>query len=351
MAIYSREYLNESPALSPRRPTINEYFLSSYTLSIYAGCELGCPYCDGWAYTQRPLTETVRVPLDLPQRLSSELERVDRGDLIAITALSDPYQPVEQSHRITRQTLQVLADRGQPTLLLTKSPDVLQDVSLFQKIHERSLGIVMTTLLTVDPHLSEQLEGKAPLPGVRLAMLRELKRAGIPVGVALVPVMPYVTDSDLNLRSVLRACAEAEVDFVVWDYLHIPNERHRARVGELMMRLASYPPSYLRDIYQGQATVGAGYRHERDTTIITRCDGLGLEIRPPHHLYAGRINQNNEIALLLKHAAFRDRVQGRDHIADLHREIAEQAYRGAATQSDLKRSAIWPSIREVLERR
>lgn len=350
MAQYLRDYLTDGSVLSARRPTINEFFLSSYTLSIYTGCEIGCPYCDSWVYSDRPLNETIRIPLDLPQRLAAELEAVDRGDLVAITALSDPYQPAEQTYRITRQALQVLAERGQPCLVLTKSAAVLEDLSLLQRINEQSLAIVMTTLLTVDQRLAERLEGKAPPPALRLEMLAELRRAGVPVGVAIVPVMPYVNDTDGSLRSLLRACAEAQVDFVIWDYLHIPNERHRARVHELLARLGTYPASYYRDLYRGQPVVSALYRQDRDRELLSRCDGLGLEVRAPHRLYAGRIAPRNEAALLLKHAAFRDRVQGRERVAALQRELAEQVYAGTPDERAMRESPLYPVIQEILRR-
>lgn len=348
MAYYIRDFLSEGPALSARRPTINEFFLSSYTLSIYTGCEIGCPYCDSWLYSERPLNETVRVPLDLPQRLAGELADVDRGDLVAITALSDPYQAAEQTYRITRQTLQVLADVGQPTLLLTKSAAVLEDLPLLQRINERSLAVVMTTLLTADPHLSERLEGKAPPPAMRLEMLAELKRAGIPVGVAILPIMPYVNDTDGALRGLLRACADAGVDFVVWDYLHIPNERHRVRINEILARLGSYPASYYRDIYNGAPTVQSIYRQDRDGELLTRCDGLGLEARAPHKVFAGKIAPRNEAALLLKHAAFRDRAAGRERVAAMHRELADQVYEGVLNDAALRQSPLYPTLREIL---
>lgn len=342
--------MSEAPVLSTRRPTINEFFLSAYTLNIYTGCELGCPYCDSWLFGNRPLNETIHIPLDLPQRLSAELAQIDRGDLIAITALSDPYQPAEQTYRITRQTLQVLADHGQPCLLLTKSASVLEDTILFQRIHEQSLAIVMTSLMTMDPHLAAKLEGKAPPPALRLEMLAELKRAGIPVGVALLPLMPYVNDTQAGIRGVLRACADAGIDFVVWDYLHIANDRHRSRINEILARVGSFPQSYYRDVYQGQATVSPRYRQDCDSDILSRCDGLALEVRVPHRIYAGKLRPTNEAALLLKHSAFRDRVQGRERVAQLHRELAEEVYAGNREPEGLRDSPMAPLIREILAR-
>ncbi|ACL26544.1 SPL family radical SAM protein [Chloroflexus aggregans] len=348
MAYYQREIAPNVPPLSPRRPLINEYFLSAYTMSIYAGCEFGCPYCDSWVYHERPLNETIAIPVDLPQRLAAVLPTIDRGDLIAISALSDPYQPAEETYRITRQVLQLFAEHRQPCLVMTKSPLVLEDRSLLQKINEQSLAIVVTTLLTLDQHLATRIEARAPSPQLRLELITELKRAGIPVGVALVPIMPYVNDSNLNLRRVLHACATAGADFVIWDYLHIPNERHRHRINVLLNRLGSYPPRYYRDIYRDQATVNPLYRYDRDYELLQRCDELGLAPRAPHHLFAGKLSPRNEAALLLRHTAFRDRVQGRDRLATLHRELADAVYRGRIRAADLRQSPLYPTIGPLL---
>lgn len=327
---------------------VNEFFLSSYTLSIYTGCELGCPYCDGWAFSPRPLNENVRIPLDIGPRLTAELDQIDRGDLVGITALSDPYQPAEQIYRTTRQVLQALADAGQPCLILTKSPTVLEDLPLLQRINERSLAIVMTTLLTVDPQLATRLEGKAPLPGVRLEMLATLKRAGIPVGVALLPVMPYVNDTGHAVRALFRACADVGVDFVVWEYLHIPNERHRMRINEILTRVGSYPASYYRDIYGNQALPNALYRAERDSELLKRCQEAGLDARAPHRMFAGKLRPQNEAALVLRHAAFHDRVQGRRELAEMHRHLATRVYNGNASAAELRASVLWPTLDKIL---
>jgi DNA repair photolyase len=341
----------EDPILGERRPTINEYFLSSYSMAIYDGCEIGCPYCDGWAFRMRPFNETVRVATDLPMLAAEELERVDRGDLVGITALTDPYQPAEATYRLTRQFLRVLADRGQPCLILTKSHSVLEDLVLLERINEQSLAVVMFTLLTVDPFLSNKLEDKASPPALRLEAIAELKRAGIPVGVAYLPIIPYVTDTDYMLNSTLRAVSDVGADFLIWDYLHIPSERHRARIGEMITRVGSYPPTYYRDLYRNQALPDPAYRAERDRELLARCDALNLPVRAPYDLYAGKLRPANEAALLLKHTAFRDAVQGRAHMAALGRNLANMILRGEAGEAQLRESPLYPTLRDILSRR
>lgn len=347
MAYYLEDQLT-TPVLGVRRPTVNEYFLSSYTMSIYDGCEFGCHYCDGWAYRVRPFNETVRVAVDLPERLAEELETIDRGDLIGITALTDPYQPAEETYRLTRRTLQVLADRGQPCLILTKSPAVLEDLVLLERIHEQSLAVVVFTVLTTDPYLSTKIEDKAPAPALRLDAITELKRANIPVGVAFIPIIPYVNDTQYVLQSTIQSVQEAGADFMVWDYLHIPSERHRARVNDMLTRIGNYPPSYYRELYRNQPLPDETYRAERNRDIVICCDALNLPIRAPHSIFAERLKPQNEAALLLKHTAFRDNVQGREHMAAAGQKLAELVYQNKVSDAQLRESPLYISLRRIL---
>jgi DNA repair photolyase len=349
MAYYIENQLT-GQVLSARRPGINEFFLSSYMMAVYDGCEFGCPYCDGWSYHSRPFNETVRIPVNLPERLAAELEHVDRGDLIAITSLTDPYQPAEASYRLTRQALRLFADRGQPCLIMTKSHAILEDLVLLERINAQSLAIVVFTMLTTDPNLSEKLEDKASAPALRLEAIAALKRAGIPVGVAFIPVVPYVNDTDLILNATIRASAAAGADFFLWEYLHIPDERHRGRINDMLTRIGRYPPSYYRDLYGDRPIADETYRAERDRALLAACDAHNMPVRTPHSLFAGKLRPANEAALLLKHTAFLDAVQGRHNMAQQNRALADLIYRGEATDADLRASPLSAQLQEILDR-
>ncbi len=348
MTYFVRDNIGARGVLSTRRASINEFFLSSYTMSIYNGCEFGCPYCDGWSYSARPFNEVIGVPFDLPQRLAQEVAQIDRGDVVAITALSDPYQSAEQSYRLTRQVLQLFAETGQPCVVLTKSPTVLEDLSLLQQINERSMALVMTTLLTTDHTVATRLEGKASNPTLRLDMLSALKRAGIPVGVAVVPIIPYVNDTTYTLKKLFQACTDRGIDFVVWDYLHMPTRSHHTRIQEMLTHVGRYPNRYYQDIYQGQQLPTAGYRAERSGEILRLADSVGLEPHAPHKIYAGKIGTRNEAALLLKHAAFRNAMTGQERMATLHRELAGLVYRSEDTSDQLRASPLWKKVCPML---
>lgn len=346
MTTYVEERLPGS-ALSARRPMPNDLFLSNYLLATYGGCEFACQYCDLATTTIRPLGETTRVFVDVPTRLDQELETIDSGDVVGLI-LSEAYQPAEREHRLTRRTLQVLAQLGQPTVILTKSPQILDDLRLLEVIHERSMCVVIFSLPTVDHGLSEKLEGRAPAPQLRLDAAQILHRAGIPVGFALLPIVPYVTDPTNHLSRTLGKIAGTGAEFVVWDYLGIPNERHHERINDMLGTIARMPSSYYRDIYASKPYPGLDYRIKIDEELIRRCDMLGLDVRVPHRIYHRRVSPSNEISLLLRHQAFRDAAQGRDRLAQLHRSLAEEAYLGRFDKVRMMQSPLWTTIDGLL---
>ena len=347
MTTYMEERL-PGPALSARRPMANELFLSNYLLATYGGCEFACPYCDLQATMTRPLGETTRAFVDAPERIVDELADVDAGDVVGLL-LTDAYQPAERIHRITRNVLIHLAEYGQPTVILTKSPLVLDDLETIKLIHERAMAIVVFTLLTTDANLSEKLEGKAPNPALRLNAIRSLHRAGIPVGVAMLPIIPYVTDGTNHITRTLAKIADAGAEFVVWEHLGIPNDRHKERVDDMLSRIGRFPSAYYRDIYGNGPYPGLEYRRKVDEEILRRAELMGLEARPPHRIFHRRISPSNEISLLLRHHAFRDATQGRERLAQLHRSLAEEVYLGRYDQVRMMQSPLWPTIQNILQ--
>ncbi len=349
MTTYREERL-PGPVLGDRRPLANDYFLSNYAVATYGGCEFACAYCDLQATMTRPLGETTRAFVDAPRRIADELAQLDPGDTVGLI-LTDAYQPAERSYRVTRDVLTQLAEHGQPTVILTKSPAITEDLDTLRRLHERAMIIVVFTLLTTDGALSEKLEGHAPSPALRLEAARQLRRAGIPVGFAMLPLVPYVTDQTSHITRTLTRIADTGADFVVWDYLGWPNERHKTRVDDALLRIARIPSSYYRDIYGEKGYPGLDYRRKIDQEVLRRADMLGLDVRPPHRLYHGRVSVNNELSLLLRHHAFRDATNGRERLAQLHRSLAEEAYRGRFDQVRMMQSPLWTTMDGILHPR
>jgi DNA repair photolyase len=185
------------------------------SVNPYRGCEHGCIYCyarptHAWLGLSPGLDFESRLfyKPDAAEQLARELAAPGYApDTLVLGANTDPYQPVERRLRITRQVLAVLRDCRHPTAVTTKSALVLRDLDLLSEMARERLAAVQVSITTLDPALARRLEPRAAAPARRIEVIRALTEAGIPVGVLVSPVIPGLTDADLE--RVLEAAAEA----------------------------------------------------------------------------------------------------------------------------------------------
>jgi DNA repair photolyase len=155
--------------------------------------------------------------------LESELSKRNyRPETIHIGASTDPYQPIEREHRITRALLEVLWRFRHPFTITTKSHLVLRDLDLLQELAKENLCYVMVSLTTLDEDLKRGLEPRAPSPAARLKAIAGLAKAGVPVGVLAAPMIPALNDHELE--RILEAAAGAGADVAGYVLLRLPFE-------------------------------------------------------------------------------------------------------------------------------
>src|SRR5215472_17488206 len=198
-----------------------------WTINPYRGCEFGCKYCyarytheymeiDGGEFERKIYVKQDAGPLlarDLAAKYSYEAEAEGGGtqpEIIAIGTATDPYQPAEKEYGVTRACLEELAKReGLSVSLITKSNQIVRDIDLFKRIAERSQLSLNITVTTLRPRLARLLEPRAPRPDLRLAAVKQLREAGLAVGVSACPIIPGMTDRDGELEAVAAAAKEA----------------------------------------------------------------------------------------------------------------------------------------------
>ncbi len=185
------------------------------SLNPYRGCEHGCIYCYA-----RPTHEylgfsagldfetRILVKRDAPALLRRELERPGwKPQPIALSGVTDPYQPAERRLRITRGCLAVLAEFRNPVLVVTKSRLVARDADLLSELARFQAAAVFVSVTTLDPALQRALEPRAPAPRLRLEAIAALAAAGVPTGVMIGPVIPGLTDHEIP--AILEAAARS----------------------------------------------------------------------------------------------------------------------------------------------
>ncbi len=200
------------------------------SINPYRGCEHGCAYCFA-----RPTHAYMGLSpgLDFETRLfvkpnaASLLER-ELGAAsyqcrpIAIGTNTDPYQPIERHHRLMREILEVLERCGHPVTIVTKSALVLRDADILGRMAARGLAKVALSVTSLDHRLSRSMEPRAAAPERRLAAIRGLAAAGVPVGVMIAPVVPALNDAEIE--RILEAAAEAGAREAGYILLRLPLE-------------------------------------------------------------------------------------------------------------------------------
>jgi len=233
-----------SPPVETRRNSVErpEYFLLpvksilnrcdskrvpfEWTINPYRGCEFACKYCyarytheymelDGSEFEKKIYVKKDAAPLlahDISRKYSYASEKAggEKPDHIAIGTATDPYQPAEREHGVTRACLEELAKReGLSISIITKSNQIVRDIDVLKKIAARSSLQIDITVTTMRARLARTLEPRAPRPDLRLAAVKELHAAGLAVGVSASPLVPGITDGQGELEAVAAAAKEA----------------------------------------------------------------------------------------------------------------------------------------------
>ena len=200
------------------------------SINAYRGCEHGCIYC--FARPSHAFHD-LSPGLDFESKLfakpdAAKLLRAELGKRgyqvrpIAMGTNTDPYQPIEAHWRITRSLLEVLAETKHPVTITTKSDRVLMDIDLLGAMAADNLVSVALSITSLTPEIARTLEPRAPAPRKRLAAVKALAQAGVPCWVAIAPVVPGITDHELE--HLIEAAAEAGAAGVFYLPVRLPHE-------------------------------------------------------------------------------------------------------------------------------
>lgn len=198
------------------------------SINPYRGCEHGCIYCFA-----RPTHEylgfsagldfesKIMVKENGPELLRKELSSPKwKPQTIVMSGVTDCYQPIERKLRLTRRCLEVLAEFRNPVAIITKNHLVTRDIDLLGELAQHNAATVNVSITTLDATLTPRLEPRASLPQFRLAAVRELSAAGIPVNVMIAPVIPAITDHEMP--HIVEAVAEAGAVSAAFVFVRLP---------------------------------------------------------------------------------------------------------------------------------
>lgn len=277
----------------------------SQSINAYRGCEHGCIYCFA-----RPSHAYMDLSpgLDFETKLTAKPKAAEllRRELMAksyqcspisLGANTDPYQPVERQYQITREILEVLNEFKHPCTIVTKSALVERDIDILKEMADNNLVRVNLSMTTLDKTLARKMEPRASSPQRRLKTIETLRQTGIPVSVLIAPVIPVLTDTELE--NIMQACAKAGATSASFILLRLPRE-----VSDLF-------EDWLHDHYPDMAEhVMSRIRDSRDGKTNDARFGHRLH---GHGFYADMIQQRFDIAV--------KRIGLNQHSAPLNRDL------------------------------
>ncbi len=186
-------------------------------MNIYRGCTHGCIYCDSRStcYQFTHAFEDVEVKQNAPIILEKTLMSKRKKCMIGTGAMSDPYMHCEEELRLTRKCLKVILRYGFGATIQTKSDRILQDIDLIERINNNTKAVVQMTLTTYDDDLCKIIEPNVCNTKRRIEVLKEMQKRGIPTIVWLTPILPFINDTEDNIKAILESCINVGVKGII----------------------------------------------------------------------------------------------------------------------------------------
>ncbi|PTX98473.1 PA0069 family radical SAM protein [Opitutus sp. ER46] len=266
----------------------------AYGLNPYRGCEHGCAYCYarpyheylGWS-SGLDFESKILVKLRAPELLRRELSAPRwQAQTIAMSGVTDCYQPVERRFRLTRQCLEVCAELRHPVVLITKNALITRDIDVLSELARFNCVSVNLSVTTLDPELGGLMEPRASRPAARLDAIRQLSAAGIPVGVMTAPVVPGLTDHEVP--GILETAAAAGARRAGYVLLRLPHsvkdvftawlaEKLPTKQARVLDRMRAFRGGRLYDSAWGQRGIGRGvFADQLAQMFDVTCRRVGL---------------------------------------------------------------------------
>lgn len=253
------------------------WFGARYNMNIYRGCPHGCIYCDSRSECyHNDDFDTVYAKQDALRIIRDDLRRKTRPGVVSTGAMSDPYNPFERTEHLTRHALELLAAYGFGAAIATKSDLICRDIDVLREIHAGAPVLCKLTVTTADDTLARVIEPHAPAPSARLDALARLSDASLPTCILLMPVLPWITDSEENILTLVRRAKEAGVPYIYPAFGLTMRDRQRAYFYQQLDR--AFPGLKQKYIARYGTRYECASPHARRLweTFTRACDGAGI---------------------------------------------------------------------------
>ncbi len=271
-----------------------DWFGLYYNMNLYRGCQHQCIYCDSRSecYQIEDFEHDVLVKANAIELLRRELAGKRVVGTIGTGSMNDPYMPLEKEIRLTRGALEIIAEAGFPVHVITKSDLVLRDGDLLAEISRKSYAAVTFTVTTAEDALSKRLEPGAPVSSRRLQALQTLSQGGLLAGVALMPVLPFIEDTEENIRAIVQLAYAAGAKYILPAFGVTLRDRQRQYYyAKLELLFPGLRPRY-EQAFGERYSAPARHARRLGQVCAEMCAELGMATKMP--VFAPRPHQAEE---------------------------------------------------------
>ncbi|SDL33943.1 SPL family radical SAM protein [Romboutsia lituseburensis] len=208
------QYIKVKTIVSQAKNNDN-WFGINYNMNIYQGCCHGCIYCDSRSNCYQIIDfDRVRAKENSTEIIKNELRSKRNKGVIGTGAMSDPYNPFERKLMLTRKALEEIDSNRFGVAIATKSDLVVRDIDILKRIQSHSPTLIKMTITTYDDNLCKKIEPSVCESSRRFEAIRKLSDNGIYVGVLLMPILPFINDSEENIKNIIKKAYESNAKFV-----------------------------------------------------------------------------------------------------------------------------------------
>lgn len=237
----------KTPVLYPHKDA--QWFDTKWIMDVYPACTYGCIYCkQGKAQLQTDFLKNILEKQNPIQQLQTDLKSIKETGMIAVGKQTDSYPELEQTTQYTRQALQIISQYEFGVVLATKSTLFTRDIDVLQKIKQKAPVVCAVSITTCSAELAKKIEPNAPAPLERLRALKEAAKAGINTGVLMMPVLPFLEDSEENICEIIYSAAQSGAKFIYPMFGIYLSQEQRAYYYEKLTQL--FPNSAYAQAYE-----------------------------------------------------------------------------------------------------
>ena len=298
----------EAKSILTKHKFRDNWFWNRYAINPYRGCQFACNYCD--AITEKYLvhknykdfSRVIYLKKNAPELLEKEIKKV-KPDVVAMSGVTDPYQPAEKKYGVTRKILEILAKHRFPVHIITKSDLILRDIDLLREIAKQTWCTVSLTIITFNQRLLPHLEPFAPSPEKRLKAIKKLNEAGIQAGVDFTPIVPYLLDSLNNIEEVVKRASEY-AEYVLIGAGMTLRSNQQIRFLELLKKNFAELVEKYETLYGKQESPPHDYIVRLNRCTFEFCKKYGIKNYIPPPRFERPFKENFEVANHLLLIAF-----------------------------------------------